>query len=148
MLYEVITGVGFSSSDNLILSASISQQNLFGSGNALTFAINTSSANKVYSLSYTNPYATIDGVSQGFDAYHRTYDADALDIARYKTSSTGVGLRYGVPIAEDDRINFGIAIDQTEVTTFDDSPVQYLDRITSYNVCYTKLLRLFALVFH
>lgn len=133
-------GVGFSSSDNIVLSASVSQQNLFGSGNALTFSVNTSSANKVYSLSYTNPYATIDGISQGFDAYHRTYDADALDISRYKTTSTGVGLRYGVPIAEDDRINFGLAVDQTEVTTFDDSPVQYKDFVKTYGKSANSLL--------
>ncbi|QID18025.1 outer membrane protein assembly factor BamA [Nitrogeniibacter mangrovi] len=133
-------GVGFSSSEKVVLSASVSQQNLFGTGNALTFAINTSKTNKVYSLSYTNPYATIDGISQGFDAYHRTYDANSLDISRYKTTSTGFGVRYGVPIAEDDRINFGLAVDQTKVTTFSDSPVQYKDFVDAFGNQATSLL--------
>ncbi len=133
-------GVGFSSSESVVLSASVSQQNLFGSGNALTFAINTSKTNRVYSLSYTNPYSTIDGVSRGFDAYHRTYDADTLDVSRYKTASTGFGVRFGVPIAEDDRINFGLAIDQTKVTTFNDSPVQYKDFVDAFGDQATSLL--------
>ena len=51
-----------------------------------------------------------------------------------------MGLRYGVPIAEDDRINFGIAVDQTEVTTFDDSPVQYKDFVNTYGKSANSLL--------
>ena len=133
-------GVGFSSSESIVLSAAVSQQNLFGTGNALTFQINTSNTNKTYSLSYTDPYYTVDGVSRGFDAYHRTYDADALDVARYKTTSSGLGIRYGVPVAEEDRINFGLAIDRTKVTTFDDSPVQYTDFVDAFGNVATSLL--------
>lgn len=133
-------GVGFSSADSIVLSAAVSQQNLFGTGNALTFQINTSNTNKTYSLSFTDPYYTVDGISRGFDAYHRTYDADALDVARYKTTSTGLGIRYGVPIAEDDRINFGLAIDRTEVTTFDDSPIQYVEFVDAFGNSATSLL--------
>lgn len=133
-------GVGFSSSDSVVLSAAVAQQNLFGSGNALNLQLNTSTSTRTYSLSYTNPYYTLDGVSRGFDVYHRTYDADALDLARYKTASTGFGLRYGFPIAEDDRINVGLTIDRTEVTTFDDSPVQYKDFVTAFGNEATSLL--------
>ena len=133
-------GVGFSSADSVVLSAAVAQQNLFGSGNALNLQLNTSESTRTYSLSYTNPYYTVDGVSRGFDVYHRTYDADALDLARYKTASTGVGLRYGFPIAEDDRINVGLTVDRTEVTTFDDSPVQYKDFVTAFGNEATSLL--------
>ena len=133
-------GVGFSSSDSVVLSAAVAQQNLFGTGNALTFRINTSSTDRTYALSYTNPYSTVDGVSRGFDAYVRTYDADSLDVARYKTESVGLGVRYGIPIAEDDRINFGLAIDKTKVTTFSDSPVQYKDFVSSFGNEATSLL--------
>ena len=40
---NVLAGVGYSSSDGVVFNASISQQNIFGSGNALSLAINTSS---------------------------------------------------------------------------------------------------------
>ncbi|NMG75019.1 outer membrane protein assembly factor BamA [Aromatoleum diolicum] len=121
-------GAGFSSSEKVVLSASVSQQNLFGSGNALTLAVNTSKSSRTYALSFTNPYYTLDGVSLGWDLYHRTYDpSDSLSVARYKTVSTGAGVRVGFPIGEDDSINFGLAADRTVITTFDDSPQQYLD---------------------
>jgi outer membrane protein insertion porin family len=119
-------GAGFSSSEKVVLSASVAQQNLFGTGNALTLALNTSKASRTYSLSFTNPYYTIDGVSLGWDLYHRTFDpSDSLTVARFKTVSSGGGLRLGYPIGEEDSINFGLAVDRTVITTFADSPDQY-----------------------
>ncbi|BAL24692.1 outer membrane protein assembly factor BamA [Azoarcus sp. KH32C] len=121
-------GAGFSSSEKIVLSASVSQQNLFGTGNSLTLGLNTSKSSRTYALSFTNPYYTIDGVSLGWDLYHRTYDpSTSLSVGRYKTVSTGAGLRFGFPIGEDDSINFGLAADRTVITTFTDSPQQYLN---------------------
>ena len=121
-------GAGFSSAENIVLSASVSQQNLFGSGNALTLGLNTSESSRTLALSFTNPYYTVDGVSLGWDLYHRTYDADELDsVSPYKTVSTGAGIRLGWPIAEDDQINFGLTADQTEITTYPLSPKLYRD---------------------
>ena len=119
-------GAGFSSSEKIVLSASVSQQNLFGTGNALTLGVNTSKASRTYSLSFTNPYYTLDGVSLGWDLYHRTFDpSSSFTVARYKTVSSGAGLRLGYPIGEEDSIHFGLAVDRTVITTFADSPDQY-----------------------
>lgn len=119
-------GAGFSSAEKLTLSASISQQNLFGSGNAMSLGINTSKANRTLALSFTNPYYTVDGVSLGYDLYHRTLDpSETTTIARYRTSSTGAGIRLGYPIGEEDTINFGLTADRTEITTYEESPIQY-----------------------
>lgn len=133
-------GIGFSSSESVVLSASVSQQNLFGTGNALTLGINTGKTSRTLSLSYTEPFWTIDGISRGFDLYHRTYDANALDIARYKTSSTGGGIRFGVPVSEFDQVNFGLAVDHTSITTYDDSPVQYKNFEQKFGSSATALL--------
>lgn len=122
---NLMLGAGFSSSEKVILSASISQQNLFGSGNALTLQVNSGKTNRTYSLSFTNPYFTQDGVSLGWDLYQRNVDPTSLSVARYKTSSLGAGLRVGYPIGEDDTVNFGLAVDRTQITTYDDSPVTY-----------------------
>ena len=125
---NLMLGAGFSSSEKIVLSASISQQNLFGSGNAMTLGLNTSSSSRTYALSFTNPYYTVDGVSLGWDVYHRTYDpSESYSVARYKTVSTGAGLRLGFPIAEDDSISFGLSADRTKITTYDESPSQYKD---------------------
>ena len=57
-------GIGYSSSDGLVLSASVSQQNIFGSGNALIAAINTSTVNRTISVAFIEPYWTVDGISR------------------------------------------------------------------------------------
>lgn len=123
---NLMLGAGFSSSEKLVLSGSISQENLFGSGKSMSIGLNTSKSSRTMSLSFTDPYYTIDGVSLGYDIYHRTYDpSETTIVARYKTVSTGAGLRLGYPIGEDDMVNFGLGVDRTTITTYTDSPVQY-----------------------
>ncbi|HLU76671.1 MAG TPA: outer membrane protein assembly factor BamA [Burkholderiales bacterium] len=125
-------GAGFSSADGLVLQGSVSQQNLFGTGNALQIMMNTSKINRNIGLSFTNPYLTVDGVSGGFDLYSRRYDPRRrLSFGRYATDTLGAGLRVGVPVTEFDRINFGLAIEQTEIELFDDSPDRFKDFVDS-----------------
>ncbi|MBX6392034.1 MAG: outer membrane protein assembly factor BamA [Burkholderiales bacterium] len=124
----LMLGAGFSSADGLVLQGSVSQQNLFGTGNAVEINLNTSKINRNIGLSFTNPYLTVDGVSGGFDIYARRYDPRRrLSFGRYATDTMGVGLRAGVPITEFDRIHFGLAVEQTEIELFDDSPDRFKD---------------------
>jgi outer membrane protein insertion porin family len=130
---NILLGAGFSSSDGLILSGSISQNNLFGSGNRLSAQINSGSVNKVYSLSFTNPYFTPDGVSLGYDLYRRDVNTSSLDsVADYDTSTTGAGLRLGVPITEFDTVNFGLAYERVTLDLSDTAPKVYHDYADDY----------------
>ena len=52
-------------SDGVILNASINQDNFAGTGKKVSLALKTSSANRHYQVSSTNPYYTIDGISRG-----------------------------------------------------------------------------------
>ena len=129
---NLMLGAGFSSAEKVILSASIAQQNLFGTGNAMTLQMNTGRINRTIALSFTNPYWTVDGVSIGWDVYQRNVDPTSLSVATYKSSSIGGGVRFGYPIAEDDRINFGLAIDQTKIDVFDTSPAPYISFVNNF----------------
>jgi outer membrane protein insertion porin family len=130
---SLMLGAGFSSTEKLVLSGSIQQQNLFGSGNFVGLSVNTSKINTVYSLSYTNPYYTVDGVARGFDLYHRNYDSSSLtSIATYGARSTGGGIRYGVPVTEDDTINFGLAYDRTTLRVDSTSLQRYRDYVDEF----------------
>ncbi|MHB1092059.1 outer membrane protein assembly factor BamA [Thiobacillus sp.] len=123
---SIMLGAGFSSSEGVVLSGSVSQNNVFGTGNRLSAQINSGSVNTVYALSYTNPYYTINGVSLGYDLYRRDVDATSLsNVGSYKTSTYGAGARFGLPINERDFISFGLTYEQTSVTTYADSPRQY-----------------------
>ncbi|MGH8718461.1 MAG: outer membrane protein assembly factor BamA, partial [Burkholderiales bacterium] len=79
---NILFGAGFSSSERFVISGSIAQNNIFGSGNALSLQVNTGKINRVASLSYTNPYYTLDGISRGFDLYLRNVDPSSLSVGR------------------------------------------------------------------
>jgi outer membrane protein insertion porin family len=124
---NISLGAGFSSSEKLVLSGSISQANLFGSGKFLSLQVNTGKLNRTLGLSYTNPFFTVDGISQGFDVYHRTTNPTSLGYT-YQTKSTGGGIRFGYPIDEKEALSAGLAIDSTSVTIdTTNSPKQYID---------------------
>ena len=59
-------GAGYWSMEGLILSGSVAQDNIFGTGKFVNM-VNTGRVNKTYSLSYTDPYFTKDGITAGFD---------------------------------------------------------------------------------
>jgi len=130
---SIMLGAGFSSSEGLVLSGSVSQNNVFGTGNRLSVQINSGSVNTVYALSYTNPYYTIDGVSLGYDLYRRDVDATSLSsVSPYKTSTIGAGARLGLPINERDFITFGLTYEKTSITTTAESPIQYLNFVDTF----------------
>ena len=129
---SVMLGAGLSSSEGLILSGSVSQNNVFGSGNQLSAQINSGRINKVYAFSYTNPYFTEDGVSRGFDIYQRNLDSSYLTVGRYQTSTLGGGMRFGIPLNEKDSVNLGLAYEQIKVTLSSDSPQRYIDFVSQF----------------
>jgi outer membrane protein insertion porin family len=94
---NIMLGAGFSSAEKVTLSGSVQQQNLFGSGKHVGVQVSTSKSNKVYSLSHTDPYFTVDGVSQGFDIYTRKTDSSTLAVGSFGSDSMGGGLRWGLP---------------------------------------------------
>lgn len=137
---NVMLGAGFSSSEKFVVSGSVSQNNIFGSGKHLSVNLNSGKVNKTYSVSYTDPYHTVDGISRGFDFYRRDTDPASTSIARYKTSSLGAGVRYGFPIAEDNSVGVGLSFDSTKVKTYSDSPKRYIDFVNKFGSSNTTLL--------
>ncbi|MDP3481758.1 MAG: outer membrane protein assembly factor BamA [Sulfuricella sp.] len=136
---SIMAGAGFSSSEGFILSGSISQANVFGSGNYLSTQFNSGRINTVYSLSYTNPYYTDDGISRGFDIYQRKVNSRALSVSRYDSDSIGGGMRFGVPLNEMDTVNFGLSAENTKLTLYDNSPQRYKDYVDTFGANNTTL---------
>jgi outer membrane protein insertion porin family len=129
---NLMLGLGLSSTEGIVLSGSIAQNNFMGSGNNVGIQVNTGKINTVYSFSYTNPYFTKDGVSQGFDVYHRKVDSTRTSVAPYQTASTGGGLRFGFPLNEKESLSFGVGLDTTTITTVTDSPQRYKDFVKTF----------------
>ena len=125
-------GVGYSSAEKLTVSASVSQANIFGSGNQLSFRVNNSTISKAYEVSYLNPYWTVDGIARGFDVYQRDLNTASLSTGSYKSTATGVGVRFGVPVTEYDGVNFGLGYERTKLGLDGFSPTRYIDYVNTF----------------
>ena len=107
--------VGFSQGEGVLLGAAVSQKNFLGSGNALSFSLQSSSSTKQARFSFTDPYYTIDGVSRGVDLYFAQTDFDDTGTADYSTDETGLGLTFGYPVSNESRISTSFAVQNTNL---------------------------------
>src|SRR5688500_4388158 len=129
---SLLVGIGFSSVEQFAVSASLRQSHAFATGKFVSATVNSGRVNTVYALSYHNPYYTIDGVSQGFDVYKRETDASSLSVAPYSTDALGGGVKFGYPISETTTVDFGVNLESVKLTTFANSPQQYLSFVESF----------------
>src|SRR2546430_14229555 len=132
----LLFGLGFSSVEKLALSASLTQSNVFGTGKFLAFNVSHGTVNQVYSLSYVDPYYTVDGVSQGFDVYKRRTNASNLAIGAYSTDALGGGIKFGYPVSEVSRIDLGLSFESVRLQTYINSPLSYLNFVNQFGSNY------------
>jgi outer membrane protein insertion porin family len=92
----------------MLLGFSLSERNIFGTGNNATFSISHSGARKNYDINVTNPYFTADGDSLSTGIFVREINADYLYLAPYSTNTIGARASYGIPLSEENRLNFGV----------------------------------------
>lgn len=118
-------GVSFSSTEKLALSASIRQDNIFGSGNYLGLDVNTSRYQRALLISTVDPYFTIDGVSRAIDLYYRTSRPYNSLGDQYQLVTPGAAIRFGVPFSEVDTVFFGIGAERTEIKAATSLPNAY-----------------------
>ena len=128
----IMLGAGLSTTEKVVLSGSVTQQNIFGSGKHLSLQLNTSKISRNIGLSYTDPYYTVDGVSRGFDLYDRQTNASLLGLGYYTTSTIGGGVRFGVPLTEIDNLGFGLGAENTKLGINETSPQRYQDFINIF----------------
>lgn len=132
---SVMFGAGLSSAEGVVFGVTVNQSNFLGTGNRVSAQVNTGEVNTVYSLSYTDPYFTPDGISRGFDIYRRDVDTSYLRTGAYESSSYGGGVRFGMPLNERDSVSAGLTFDYTQIDLQAESPKRYEDFCDSTSGC-------------
>jgi outer membrane protein insertion porin family len=105
-------GAGFSSVENFIAQAQISQNNLFGRGQRLTLQAQISGLRQLFSLSFWEPYFFDSFWTFGFDLFNslRAFDS-------FNRNATGGSLTWGYPLTDDIRVFLTYKAEQVDVTT-------------------------------
>ncbi|MGG1943291.1 outer membrane protein assembly factor BamA [Trinickia sp. NRRL B-1857] len=129
----ITLGAGFSSTDKVVLSAGISQDNVFGSGTSLSVNVNTARSYRTLTVTQVDPYFTVDGIKRITDVYYRTTQP-----LYYSTSSSfriitaGGDLKFGIPFSEVDTVYFGAGFEQNRLDIDDSTPQVYKDYVTNF----------------
>ena len=99
----------------LMLGFNLQEQNFLGTGNTVGIGVNKNIYTESYNISFLDPYATKDAVSLGYNLYFRETDYGEFNVANYLSNSHGIGMQFGYPISDTQRINLGITYDKTDI---------------------------------
>jgi len=109
-------GAGYGS-DGFLFNLGLTQDNLLGSGERMSFNFDNSESVNQLEASFTDPYYTPEGISRTWRAYVRETDASQVSSTTdYISDSYGASLGFNVPITEFANLGLGAAFDRTEVT--------------------------------
>ena len=116
-----------------MLSAGVSQDNVFGSGTTLAVNVNTATTYRTLSVTQTDPYFTIDGIKRITDAYYRTtYPLYNFSDTSFRIISAGADMKFGIPFTESDTVYFGLGFEQDRFNTDSSTPQSYLDYVAQF----------------
>ena len=122
---NLMLGAGFSTAEKLTITASIRQENAFGSGQFLGVELNTGKFNRSLQFSTTDPYFTVDGVSRSLEVYYRTSRPLNSLSSEYQLATQGGAVRFGVPFSETDTVFFGLGLERTSIDATTALPNSY-----------------------
>ncbi|WP_425516267.1 outer membrane protein assembly factor BamA [Polynucleobacter paneuropaeus] len=132
---SVSLGAGYSSTEKVILTAGVNQDNAFGTGQSIGLNAALGKVNQSLTLSNYDPYFTEDGISRYSDLFYRTskplyYTGDP----DYQIKSLGTNIKFGVPYSEVDRVFFGTGFEAYQINTTINTPQPYLNYAQSYGI--------------
>jgi outer membrane protein insertion porin family len=129
---NIQAGAGYSSTEKLVLQAAYTQQNVLGSGHAISFEVNTSRANRTLAVTHVDPYVTIDGISRTTEIFERKSDLARLNLGSVDFTQRGGAVRFGVPFTEFDTVFFGLGYEGTRIALTPFSPLRYVDYVNRF----------------
>lgn len=110
-------GVGFSDAAGFLINGNITNTNFRGTGNRVNVQAETNEFATLLAGSWTDPYATDDGISRTISAFFRDSEQVIRFGSGFDLNSLGVALTYGIPISEFSAIRLGVGVENNEITS-------------------------------
>ena len=105
-------GAGFSSVENFIAQAQISQNNLFGRGQTLTLQAQLSSLRQLFLLRFVEPYFLDTNWTFAFDLYNQS-----RAFGGFARNASGGDLTWGYPLSYEARAFLTYKLENVSITT-------------------------------
>ena len=110
-------GIGYSESQSVLLNGSFVHSNFMGTGNRVAAEANAGQYSKIFSLSHTDPYTTVDGVSRTLSATYRTISQFTSASSDFETETGTLAVDYGWPITEFQSLRLGLSAQRSDLFT-------------------------------
>ena len=117
-------GIGYSESQKLMLNGSIVHTNFLGSGNRVALEAISGRFQKLYSISHTDPYRTMDGIRRTMAVNYRDITQFTSASSDFSTTSAGATVDYAYPITEFQTLSFGLSYQHAELLASTNSTLQ------------------------
>ena len=128
---SIQAGIGFSDAQGFILSGSVTHTNFRGTGQRVSLSAQNNDFSTALSASWTEPYATPDGISRTLAAFFRQSDQVVRFSSGFDLSALGASVTYGIPISEFSSVRLGFGFEQNAITTF---PARTADEILAFTI--------------
>ncbi|MDB6105977.1 MAG: hypothetical protein JWO52_5976 [Gammaproteobacteria bacterium] len=110
-------GIGYSETYKFQLNGSYTDANFLGSGQRIAVELNGGAFSKVYSLSHTNPYTSIDGVSRTESLTYRDVTQFVSSSSNFSSKTISGGVTWDYPLTEYQYLRVGGSIDSSQLLT-------------------------------
>src|SRR5215470_3725601 len=134
---QFTAGIGFSSIENVVFTASVSQSNLFGRGQTIGASARIGTLSQDVVLDFQEPYLFGRPINAGVSLYRRS-----SNFQTFKSTRTGTGLTLGRAIGEYTRVSATYNYEILDISNLDPSASELLRQQagTSYTSSITPRL--------
>ncbi|HEX3844364.1 MAG TPA: outer membrane protein assembly factor BamA [Steroidobacteraceae bacterium] len=117
-------GIGYSATYKLMLNANYADADFLGTGNRFAVDLEGGAYDKVYNVTYTNPYITMNGVGQTLSATYRDVTQFVSSSSSFSSKNLSLGPTWSYPITEFQYLQLGAAFESSKLLTTSYSSAQ------------------------
>ncbi len=134
-------GIGYSESQSFLLNGSFVHSNFMGSGERLAVELVGGKFSQSYSISHTDPYTNVDGVSRTVGVQYRDITQFVSAASDFSTKTMSASLEFGYPITEFQGLRFGLVAQKSDlVVSPGSSAPEAVDWVRNNGNPYTEVI--------
>jgi outer membrane protein insertion porin family len=120
---QFTAGIGFSSIESVVFTASVSQSNLFGRGQSISLSARVGSLSQDFAIDFQEPFLFGRPINAGVSVFRRS-----LDYRTFESQRTGTGLTLGRTLGEYARVAVTYNYEIVEISELDPGASELLQQ--------------------
>jgi outer membrane protein insertion porin family len=110
-------GIGYSETYKFMLNASFADSDFLGTGQRVAINLNGGAFSKVYSVTWTNPYTSIDNLQRSISASYSDVTQFVSSSSNFSSRTLSIGPTWAYPITETAYLRAGFAFTSSSLLT-------------------------------